>query len=688
MKQLLLLTALLSPVLPTFAQTELHCGSDEMHFQFYQQRPDLHAGIARANAQLSAFTRAYEQAHEKSNALYTIPVVFHVIHNNGSENISDMQIHDAIAQLNLQYRKLNADTSNIVTSFQSIAADAQIEFKLAQLDPDGNCTSGITRTVSTLTYIGDHQVKNLIHWPREKYLNIYVCYDAAGLAGHALMPGVADTIPEWDGIVIRHDYVGTIGTSDYFKRTVLSHEVGHFLNLYHIWGGNNVPNFYYLPVGDPGNCAYDDEVADTPNTKGWSSCNTSAQSCGSTLDNVQNYMDYAYCALMFTEGQKVRMHAALNSSVAGRNNLWQPSNHIATGIAGNDLLCKANVYCAKRIICTNESAWLVDVSYHGVTGRTWDIPNATVLSQSGDSIEVLFDNPGQYDVSLSVTNGIQTIDSTFANYLTVIPATGSSNGLLEGFEDGFQALDLQWVFPSQETTYNWEIATTGYNSSHSITVNNFEGENNQTYMFHSLPVDVSGVNSLAISFDWAYAQRTHSSNDLLKIQLSTDCGQTWVTRRTYSGIGSLQSINDTLATAFIPTNPNEWNSDIISMSGSTYLTDHTMVQFRFESKGGNNLYIDNICMGEELQLSSQQHGNTDLQCFPNPTENLITLKWNEPVAPGSITLCTADGQVLRTFPVDSKNTFLVLDLNDLSNGIYFIHCLTQNGKLVEQVTKR
>jgi hypothetical protein len=76
------------------------------------------------------------------------------------------------------------------------------------LDPDGNCTNGINRIRSTLTNTGGHNVKDLIHWPREKYLNIYIVKNAAGLAGHALMPFQADTISAWDGIVIAGDYFG------------------------------------------------------------------------------------------------------------------------------------------------------------------------------------------------------------------------------------------------------------------------------------------------------------------------------------------------------------------------------------------------------------------------------------------------------------------------------------------------
>ena len=182
-----------------------------------------------------------------------------------------------------------ADTSAIVNAFKSIHADCEIEFRLAKKDPSGNCTSGINRIASPYTYTGTHDVKSLIHWDPTKYLNIYVVANAAGLAGHCVWPSDADTIPAWDGIVITHSYVGEIGTSSTLTRVSLSHEVGHYFNLQHTWGGNNVPGYYFLPCADPNkDCNIDDGVSDTPVTIGWQTCNLNGASCGSTLDNVKN----------------------------------------------------------------------------------------------------------------------------------------------------------------------------------------------------------------------------------------------------------------------------------------------------------------------------------------------------------------------------------------------------------------
>src|SRR3989338_115186 len=682
MKQLLLLIAFTSAsVTYFFAQEHLHCGTDEMHQQLFQQHPEYNAGIQNAHEQLQAFTSEYLQAaHPKSGAAYIIPVVFHVIHNYGDENISDAQIFDAVEQVNIQFRKLNADTSEIVSAFQSIAADAQIEIRLAQIDPDGNCTNGITRTPSLLSYIGDHAVKSLIQWPPDKYLNIYVCIGAAGLAGHALMPLVADTIPEWDGIVMQHSYVGTIGTSDYFRRTVLSHEIGHYLNLQHIWGGNNVPGFPYLPVGAAGNCAYDDDVLDTPNTIGWASCNMNEYSCGE-LENVQNYMDYAYCARMFTEGQKQRMHAALNSPIANRNNLWQPANLAATGTdSTNVVLCAALFKAEKRIVCIGDPVDFTDISFHGVTDRLWNFEGGNASDLTTEVTSVTYAAEGTYDVTLEVSNGTDTVELTLTDYITVIPATGALNGLTEDFESE-PSFYGKWFLEEGAALNDWEFASTGFASDRSFTIDNFNSEENATFGFYSKPIDASGLTTFAISFDWAYAQRTDNDADIFRISISNNCGDSWSVKKNYSGLSTLPSIADTLITPFTPADLTEWNSDTVFINGAANLTDHLMVKFSFLSSGGNNFYLDNIRMGHPSVLGLDDQAVIQLHVFPNPSQDQTTVRWEESAEIEEIMLIDAAGQLVKHMVIDHQQSEVNLDLSDIAAGYYTIVAQGKSGQV-------
>lgn len=675
---LLLTTCLIFSFFSSFAQDLLHCGTDKMRHEMVQQNPELREGIAIAYEQLSTYTEWFKQQPAlREGTTYIIPVVFHIIHNYGDENIGDAQIYDAVKQVNTQMRKRNADTTDIVSPFKALAADAEIEIRLAQLDPQGNCTSGITRTVSDLTYIGDHQVKSLIQWPPDQYLNIYVCDAAAGLAGHALLPADAAAAPEWDGIVMQHSYVGTIGTSDYFRRTVLTHEIGHYFNLQHIWGGNNVPDYFYLTVAQAGNCEYDDEVEDTPLTIGWQTCNLSGTTCG-TLDNVQNYMEYSYCARMFTEGQKTRMHACLNSPVAGRNNLWQPGNLLATGTDdATYYLCAANFESDKKIICAGETVEFSDVSYHGIEQRDWTFEGGTASSYTDSLIEVTYTSPGVYGVTLEVGNGTETEIITKEEYITVLPAQGAYSGMHESFEHVDPFFE-RWVRIPTEAPVNWDFTPVGFESSTSFYINNFEA-GAWEYTFRSKPVDASVLSDLAVTFDYAYAQRETGNNDLLQIAVSNDCGNTWATRKVFYGASTLKTVDAAISEeAFTPVDETQWKSGAVTNINASYLVDNLMIRFRFIGDGGNNLYIDNIRIAHPDALQVEEKMTGELSVYPNPvTDQLTVIREMETGKSFLLRIVDLSGKVV--YEEESMQQKTTIFTGNLNQGYYVLHV---DGKTV------
>ncbi|MCB0686145.1 MAG: zinc metalloprotease [Saprospiraceae bacterium] len=241
----------------------------------------------------------------------TIPVVVHVVWNTSTENLSDAQIQTQIDVLNEDFRRLNADASNTPSVFLGVAADTEIEFCLATVDPNGNATNGITRTqTSSTSFSTNNNVKfnatgGHDAWPSGQYLNIWVCDLSGGLLGYAQFPGGNSAT---DGVVCDYLYFGTIGTATppYHLGRTATHEVGHWLNLRHIWGD--------------GGCSVDDLVSDTPlagsanftgapcTFPGPNTCNTGA---GDLPDMFQNYMDYSddACMNLYTSGQTDRMRA-------------------------------------------------------------------------------------------------------------------------------------------------------------------------------------------------------------------------------------------------------------------------------------------------------------------------------------------------------------------------------------------
>jgi hypothetical protein len=248
--------------------------------------------------------------------IFTIPVVVHVVYRTTQENISDAQILSQIDVLNEDFRRLNADATNLPASFQNVAGDAQIEFCLATRDPQGNPTNGITRTQTTVTSWGlNDAMKNdnsggKSPWPQNSYLNIWVCNLGSGLLGYAYPPGAPASV---DGVVIGFRYFGRTGTlqAPYNRGRTATHEVGHWLNLEHIWGDDN------------GSCNGSDLVADTPNqADAYYNCPSHPQiSCGSE-DMFMNYMDYVDDACMntFTQGQSTRMRAVMSGFRASLQN--------------------------------------------------------------------------------------------------------------------------------------------------------------------------------------------------------------------------------------------------------------------------------------------------------------------------------------------------------------------------------
>jgi hypothetical protein len=258
---------------------------------------------------------------EETQAVITIPVVVHVVYNTPTQNISTAQIQSQIDVLNEDYRLHNGDSVPLGHAFWPYTADSEIEFCLASSDPQGNATNGITRTSTTATEFGGNGLDDVKftsaggrdNWDPTSYLNIWVCNLEGGLLGFATFPSELATDPNYDGVVIDYESFGTMGTAVApldLGRTG-THEVGHWLNLSHIWGD--------ATCGD--DLVGDTRVAEQENYGCPSFPCNAFSTCGSDGDGemYMNYMDYVDdgCMNMFTFGQKNRMRAAINTDRNG-----------------------------------------------------------------------------------------------------------------------------------------------------------------------------------------------------------------------------------------------------------------------------------------------------------------------------------------------------------------------------------
>ena len=263
------------------------------------EKPKMAQRMALIEKQTETYVRQVQvNPAQRSQLVVTIPVVFHILYNTAAENISEAQVMSQMDILNEDFRRLNADQDNV----WSQAADTQIEFCLASQDPNGNPTDGILRMPTNLTSFGTNDAMKFTSqggsdaWPASDYMNFWVCDLGSNLLGYAQFPGGPAST---DGIVCNYTATGSTGTAStpFDLGRTATHEVGHYLNLRHIWGD--------------GGCGASDFVDDTPDSDGPNyGCALGSAACGTT-DMVQNYMDYSddACMNLFTQGQSDRMNA-------------------------------------------------------------------------------------------------------------------------------------------------------------------------------------------------------------------------------------------------------------------------------------------------------------------------------------------------------------------------------------------
>ncbi len=391
-------TLFLLALLFAFAQTlsaqhshdgHVRCGTMEYMELLKQQDPSLETRMQ----QLEEMTQQWIQDNPtgSKDLFVTIPVVVHVIWKTSAQNIPDAQIISQIEVLNEDYRRLNADTTNTPVMFQDVASDTQIEFCLATTDPDGNPTDGITRTETTVTSFTQNNAMKYTSqgghdaWPSDQYLNIWVCNLGGGLLGYAQFPGGPAAT---DGVVIGYPYFGynSPGGFPYNLGRTTTHEVGHWLNLYHIWGD------------DGGACTGTDLVADTPNQGNnyWGCPPFPQSSCGSE-DMFQNYMDYTDddCMNIFTEGQTVRMQAAINFY---RSELFESSGCV-------DDLPTAAFAANHTMIPADCGVDFTDLSLGEPIAWNWYFEGGTPeTSADQNPTGITYSSAGSFMVSLEVEN--------------------------------------------------------------------------------------------------------------------------------------------------------------------------------------------------------------------------------------------------------------------------------------------
>jgi len=688
-KQILLIASFLFAVIFPGAlsaqEPYKYCGTQVLHNELVRMNPE----ILEIERQQEEYTRQFVENSESQRFLppvYIVPVVFHILHQYGVENISDAQIFNAMEILNVDFRKLNADTVDVVPAFKSIVADSEIEFRLATLDPNGNCTNGIDRIYTYETNIGDNGSK-LNQWPREKYLNIWVVNTiSSGAAGFSQYPSsVTGQNYVYDGVMILSDYVGAIGTGNVGTSRALTHEVGHWLNLQHCWGSTN----------QPGVACGDDFVSDTPETKGWSSCNLSGSICNPPIvENVQNFMEYAYCARMFTQGQAAKMRAAITSAVwTFRANLWSPANLAATGALANPpppCIPIADFNQNVKYICEGGSVSFSDGSYNGTaTSWSWSFPGGTPSTSTAANPVVQYPTWGVYDVTLTVTNsaGSNTIVRP-GNVVVYYYGASNQVPLTESFES-ISVPGSDWYVIDKHGGNSWtKTGAAAKTGSFSMTKNNFQGNAVGVDELMTPPMDLKWVTGASLTFQYAFALRTTTGGvtDQLRLLSSNDCGKTWTPRYVKSGL--TLSTAGIVGSSFIPS-ASQWSMQTVSLaSGQVSGQGNVRLKFEYTYDKGNNLYLDDININGTVGINDGSSENLNLTISPNPSTSAPIVTFNLNNAQ-KITIETTDllgrivDQVKDKFMEAGEHQYQLIDID--KPGVYFVRMHLGENTVTEKV---
>ncbi len=704
MRNLLLLICIFGMQLNILAQEQ--CGTMPALDRMMSEDPALEQRIAdiEEHTQNAILQKNDNPAAFKSQGVITIPVVFHVVYGNATENISEEQLMSQLDVLNEDFRLLNSNVSSIPSEFQDRAADVEIEFCLAQRDPTGAPTDGILRYPTTQGNFGtDDGVKfansgGADAWPYDQYMNFWVCDLTPGLLGYAQFPGGS---PLTDGIVCDYLYTGRIGQiAGGTNGRTATHEVGHWLNLRHIWGD--------------GDCGQDDLVGDTPNangsTNGCPTKNTCVDSPVDENDMVQNYMDYSNdaCMALFTEGQKDRM-IPLFTGGGFRAGMVNSLACIPVDLADNDAQLIEILYPTETgITCNGEFNPAIEVRNFGnntitsftvqtnVDGYNVSTYDWTGTLEQFDFVEVVLPEVAlsltQHTLNIVIesvngTNDGAQADNSLQLTFDVGNVTGQLPPVTEGFEDIFFPPSGFDLVNNDNDDFTWElesdVARTGTNS---MSIQCYDYGLEGAYDDLDFPnVDLTSFGIADLEFYTAYARYSNNGSDTLEVLISTNCGVSF--ESVYKRWGVLLASADNTTDPFVPAD-NEWKKHTVGLDDYLW-SDDAIIKIRCINGYENNMYVDDInIFGEEDVTSIENTFAEQINIQPNPANDFVQINLGNAISEvNSIQLLNAAGQTIQLVVFDQFENIQTLNLQQLEKGVYFIQINGAASTYTEKLLK-
>ena len=783
----------------SFSQNKV-CGSykgyieDDMH-----QNPEFYHSISEKNQSLKQEFERIQNNLDISSLRSTsdnkkiIPVVVHIIHDDGPENVSDEVVQEAIDALN---RNINGQ-SNLFESrtpdvFAALRGVPNVEFRLARIDPNGESTNGIVRVKSPLTNEPSprNAVKSVSYWNSYQYFNIWVIKkflpesNGNTLLGFAQFPFSGSMAT--DGVVLIYSEFNDPSSS------TLTHEAGHWLGLCHPWdcgaGTCGDDNIFDTPPAREAN--YGVSFNNFPYHVGLQNQGCIADSMNWAGEMFMNYMDYTpdQFTTMFSKGQVEVINETLegDGTVPGfRQYMWSEVNIDETGTSDGFL----PPTCTKQLnifenndayqVCIGEETWFRSNSRifgNSISSVEWDFGDGTITSgsyngQLGHYELHTYANEGTYDVKFKIT--YDEVIKVRASDPSLIPATDPSliqaittDKIVQGTQDELNnmsasnisshyidSLGKYWGLEDttfyrgkvQETIYeydytntcvteivkagfitvspsvssnsspeeysfetgignDWTVADnsaeesiwTNVNGSYSgfewsngsLVVNNFErvkvGVIGGYTEIVSKSFNLSNFSTPAIKFSWAGAALNTFPTNEITVHYSTNCGENWLS------LGTLDPVTTSragyIATNFVP-NENDWLDTVLTKNALKNNNIKFKIAYSAGTTAHNNIYIDNIKIGEASSLFNENNNSISqkISVFPNPLdESSSILLENFGGQETSIDIINILGEkVYNIFEGVIQSDYF--EINNLrarikKDGIYFVRATSSSNK--------